>query len=301
VDLGGTWLRVLIEDAAGRRRIHRARAPSPEALPECLRVLWRRWRLLPRDVAALVVASRGVWTAAERRAAVGRVRALARRVHVTSDVEAAYLGALGHRPGVLLLAGTGSIALGRDAAGRWARAGGLGPLAGDEGSALWIGRQWLDHLAARSAPSGASRGRRRADGVARVAALAPRVLRAAREGSAAPRRIVVEARCHLAALVCDVARDLGLSGPIAVSWAGGVLADPGLRRGVWAEGRARGLRLSPRTPAADGAEAALGIARRLRSGATWPEPVGPRRPRRRRVSRPGAAERGAGAPRRRAR
>ncbi|MFP5378249.1 MAG: N-acetylglucosamine kinase [Vicinamibacteria bacterium] len=46
-------------------------------------------------------------------------------------------------PGVVLIAGTGSIAYGRDAGGRAARAGGWGYVLGDEGSGYWIGRQAL--------------------------------------------------------------------------------------------------------------------------------------------------------------
>ena len=84
-----------------------------------------------------------MWTAPERERARAALAPLAPTVRIMSDVEAAYLGALGTGAGVLLLAGTGSIALGRDAAGRWHRAGGLGPLLGDEGSAFWIGRAWL--------------------------------------------------------------------------------------------------------------------------------------------------------------
>ena len=46
-----------------------------------------------------------------------------------------------------LVAGTGSVAYGRNAAGKTARAGGWGYLAGDEGSAYWIGREALAALA----------------------------------------------------------------------------------------------------------------------------------------------------------
>lgn len=46
-------------------------------------------------------------------------------------------------PGVVLVAGTGSIAYGRDARGHAARAGGWGFVLGDEGSGYWIGRQAL--------------------------------------------------------------------------------------------------------------------------------------------------------------
>jgi N-acetylglucosamine kinase-like BadF-type ATPase len=44
---------------------------------------------------------------------------------------------------VVVIAGTGSIAYGRDAAGRAARSGGWGYLLGDEGGGYWIGRAAL--------------------------------------------------------------------------------------------------------------------------------------------------------------
>lgn len=45
--------------------------------------------------------------------------------------------------GVVIIAGTGSIAYGRDGRGRAARAGGWGYVLGDEGSGYWFGRQVL--------------------------------------------------------------------------------------------------------------------------------------------------------------
>jgi glucosamine kinase len=45
--------------------------------------------------------------------------------------------------GVVVIAGTGSIAYGRDSRGRAARAGGWGYVLGDEGSGYWLGRQAL--------------------------------------------------------------------------------------------------------------------------------------------------------------
>jgi N-acetylglucosamine kinase-like BadF-type ATPase len=61
-------------------------------------------------------------------------------VRVCTDLEAA-LGAAGEQPSVVLVAGTGSAVIGIDAVGRTARAGGHGPLLGDEGSAYDIGRR----------------------------------------------------------------------------------------------------------------------------------------------------------------
>ena len=62
-------------------------------------------------------------------------------VHVTTDLEVALEAAAGVGPGVVLIAGTGSSAYGRNAADEAVRAGGHGPWIGDEGSAFDIGRR----------------------------------------------------------------------------------------------------------------------------------------------------------------
>ena len=249
VDLGGTWVRLSVSGPAPRR--FRGPTPGTAGLPALLARLWRRWRLSRREIAALGVAARGIWTPGNRRALARRLRRLAPRVIVISDVEAAHLAALGAAPGVLLLAGTGSIALGRDGRGRIARAGGLGPLLGDDGSAFAIGRAWLRGRAV--SPARARRLATAPDAVARVAALAPGVLRRARGGDAVARRVVREAQEALAALVKDAARPLGLRTPITVSWAGGLLTDPVFRAGVWRRLRRRGVRVHPVPPRATAA------------------------------------------------
>jgi glucosamine kinase len=61
-------------------------------------------------------------------------------INVVGDMQIALEAAFGDGPGVLVIAGTGSIAYGRDAHGNTARAGGWGFAISDEGSAHWIGR-----------------------------------------------------------------------------------------------------------------------------------------------------------------
>ncbi|CAM3599371.1 N-acetylglucosamine kinase [Deinococcus frigens] len=61
---------------------------------------------------------------------------------VMNDVEAAFTGAFTGGPGVLLLAGTGSMAWADDGANQL-RVGGWGEGFGDEGSAYWTGRRAL--------------------------------------------------------------------------------------------------------------------------------------------------------------
>jgi N-acetylglucosamine kinase-like BadF-type ATPase len=65
------------------------------------------------------------------------------RTLVTDDALIALTGATAGNPGLVVIAGTGSIAFGRNGAGRTARAGGWGYLFGDEGGAFWIARQAL--------------------------------------------------------------------------------------------------------------------------------------------------------------
>ncbi len=62
-------------------------------------------------------------------------------VTVHSDAAVAHLGAFAGGSGVVVVSGTGSVALGIDDDGREAWAGGHGFLLGDEGGAYWIGRE----------------------------------------------------------------------------------------------------------------------------------------------------------------
>jgi len=65
------------------------------------------------------------------------------RTLVTHDALIALSGATAGEPGVIVIAGTGSIAFGRNASGTTARAGGWGYVFGDEGGGFYIARQAL--------------------------------------------------------------------------------------------------------------------------------------------------------------
>jgi glucosamine kinase len=253
-DVGASWLRLVAH--RGDRRVGALRIPATRVgdlgrfLPTALRA--RGWR----DVAALVVGSRGIWTATERRRLARRLARVARRVEVLSDAQIAHLGALAGDAGVLILAGTGSIVIGRDRAGRWARAGGHGPLIGDEGSGFWLGRAWLrattqgeDFLPARRLILSP-------DPVRRIAALAPAVIARARRGDRRARTIVGEAQRDLAGQARDVVRRLRLSQPVTVSWAGSVLDDRWYRAGIARALARAGVRARWRAPAMAPVEAA---------------------------------------------
>jgi glucosamine kinase len=63
------------------------------------------------------------------------------QIIIESDAFIASIGAIGIDPGILLIAGTGSIVIGRDKDRSMFRVGGWGPYFGDEGSGFWIGRE----------------------------------------------------------------------------------------------------------------------------------------------------------------
>jgi N-acetylglucosamine kinase-like BadF-type ATPase len=98
------------------------------------------------------------------------------RVVVVNDALIALEAGVPGKPGTVVIAGTGSIAYGRDADGRAARAGGWGYVLGDEGSGYWLGR-----LALRAVL-------RAADGRGEQTALTERVL--AHYGVERPRDLV---------------------------------------------------------------------------------------------------------------
>jgi len=75
-------------------------------------------------------------------------RDVADEIVVHPDATIALQDAFGEGPGVLLISGTGSMALGRSPTGVVARCGGWGPVFGDEGGGAWISRRALGIVAA---------------------------------------------------------------------------------------------------------------------------------------------------------
>jgi N-acetylglucosamine kinase-like BadF-type ATPase len=172
------------------------------------------------------------------------------RVFVTTDARIALAGAVPGDPdgaGVVLIAGTGAIAFGRSADGSEARAGGWGPLLGDEGSGYAIARQGLAAVvreldgrgpatAIRSLLFESERGihtleellakvYRSEGGAGDVAAYFPLVLQAARAGDPEACRILRDAGRELALAAITVIRKLGLeSESFPVATVGGVFA-----------------------------------------------------------------------------
>lgn len=231
-DIGGTWIRTLVLDSKSGRVVgRRAPAPPPGRWRQALKAATRVGAAIHSVPARLTVGSTGIWTGLERRRAAAGLAGLARRIRVLSDLELAHAGAFSGGAGIVVLAGTGSVALARDRAGRAGRAGGWGPLLGDEGSAFWIGRSALRDPGLRlrlglGNPLDFSHCGRV---VRRVAALAPRVLAAA-AGNGAARKIAAEAGVLLADMAAESAAGLFPGrGAIRVACRGGVFSCPDVR------------------------------------------------------------------------
>ena len=72
------------------------------------------------------------------------------RVEVVTDAEIALYATTQGRPGLVVIAGTGSVCLGKNEKGEMAISGGWGPLAGDEGGGVGIAQQALHTIAKAS-------------------------------------------------------------------------------------------------------------------------------------------------------
>ena len=166
------------------------------------------------------------------------------RTMVTHDALIALSGATCGEPGLIVIAGTGSIAFGRNAAGKTARAGGWGYVFGDEGGGFYIVRQAV-RAALRfeegwGGPSSLRRIFLDATGASdvnellhrfytpefprpRLAAFAKQVDDAAENGDAIAREILNDAARELAAIAAAVRGQLfEKAEPARVAYIGGV-------------------------------------------------------------------------------
>lgn len=174
---------------------------------------------------------------------VPQLHFLARSLRLTNDAELV-LSALEEKPGVALIAGTGSIALGQDSRGKIERSGGWGHILGDEGSGYDIGRRTLqaaakaadgrgpktsllelvlNHWQLSSADEMIGKVYGRED-KAMIAEISSLTFRAAREGDKIARKIVQKAARELAQAVIAVADRLNLQEQeLSLALGGGIL------------------------------------------------------------------------------
>jgi N-acetylglucosamine kinase-like BadF-type ATPase len=282
IDGGGSKTACAVGDADSRlatasagpcniTRVGEARAR--ESLHHAIRAACAAAGIVPGQIQRACAGIAG----AGREAAAGIVRKIIAEivpgeVEVVGDMPVALEAAFGTRPGVVVIAGTGSIAYGRDAQGRTARAGGWGFAISDEGSAHWIGRTAVSALlraldeqgedeqieveadalhAARSLPllreltavwklHSLDELIRTANSNPDFAALFPAIMAAADAGDDLARRVLTQAGEELAQLAGIVVRrlfgeDNAQMSSIALAMAGGVFCHSSLVREVFCD------------------------------------------------------------------
>jgi glucosamine kinase len=112
------------------------------ALQQGVREVCRKAAIKPTQIAAICAGIAGVAREDIRKQVTGILAKLApAQIEVVGDMVIAHEAARSGAPGIVVLAGTGSIAYGRHASGRTARTGGWGYAISDEGSGHWIGVQ----------------------------------------------------------------------------------------------------------------------------------------------------------------
>ncbi len=212
----------------------------------------------------------------------------ARRLVLANDGDLVVAAGTPEGWGLGVIAGTGSIAVGRAPDGRTARAGGWGHLLGDEGSGYMVALAALRRVMRRfdgrdSQPQGPDPLTRRIcralgiDGPSklvaavyapgcdrtRIAALAAEVVATAADDPELARSILEPAGAELAEAVAAVARTLGWSqGPIPLAMAGGfLLSSADVSRSLLDHLARNGLTVEA-TPVPEPVQGAVALAKR---------------------------------------
>ncbi|MCM0608492.1 MAG: ATPase [Ideonella sp. WA131b] len=251
LDAGGTQTRWALADAAGR--LHAEGTAPPLSGLMLLDDVGRAALRAALDALAAALppglALRRAWAGitgvdatlapALAQALAAALRLGAAQVHVVSDIDLACRAAFAPGEGVLVYAGTGSVAAHRAADGRLHRAGGRGAVIDDAGGGHWLAREALcrvwrledaapgqglatplgralaravggaDWAATRNFVYGASRGE--------LGTLALAVAEAAREGDATARALLAQAGAELARLAQALHTRLGAALPVALA------------------------------------------------------------------------------------
>jgi glucosamine kinase len=248
IDGGGTKTRCLLADettvlakamTGGSNIVRLGETQAREALHTAIRQVCTATKISPDQIRAICIGAAG----AARPEIAAKIRTILAElipevpltnIEVVGDTVIALEAAFGAGPGVIAIAGTGSIVYGRDAAGHTARAGGWGFAVSDEGSGHWIGRRAISAIlsardqrfeTALTAMVLQAWKLNTLDELVQQAnstpppdfpRLFPIVLRAADEADSIARDLLADAGAKLAALAAIVVRRLAPHAPVAM-------------------------------------------------------------------------------------
>ncbi|MDB5524030.1 MAG: hypothetical protein JWM58_1793 [Rhizobium sp.] len=226
LDIGGTKAHLVAETLDGKRLID-TQIPSQDwdAEPVDQGAAWLAGKLkanIPQDVTitALAFGAQGINNAEIARGLTAELAKLGYQATVVNDA-ALIVAAAGFDTGIGIIAGTGAIGVGKDAAGMHMAAGGWGSVIGDEGGAAALVREatraalraldegkaddgLLSALIADFGVADAERLTRRVNDDATAENWAPHcpaIFAAAEAGSSLADKVILEGAEHLAALV----------------------------------------------------------------------------------------------------
>ena len=293
IDGGGTKTRFLLADQDGI--IASASGPGCKVsrvgleqvrttLQQGTNSVCRDVNISPGDIASVCAGMTGAGRegAASEIAVVISKLVPSAKIKVVGDIVIAHEAALGGAPGVVVIAGTGSIAYGLNEAGETARAGGWGHAISDEGSGHWIG---IKAVAAVLHAHDCGRGTeldprilsrwnvRSHDQLVQLSnaspapdfsSLFPDVVAAFENGDPLAQEILVSAGTELAKVTASVLQRLRFGHPTEVAMMGGVfLNSEAVRCAFEVELREQEPDVSITLSRADPAEGAVAMARRL--------------------------------------
>jgi N-acetylglucosamine kinase-like BadF-type ATPase len=290
IDGGGTKTACVLGDdsavlansrSSGSNVIRLGEKQAGAALREAISKACASAGVSPLNIHAVCVGASGAGQTAVQETLKGLIGRIVPRsfVHVIGDNEIALEAALQQLPGIVVIAGTGSIAYGRNERGERARAGGWGPIVSDEGSGQWIGREAVASALRTGDPYFL-------DAVMQhwsleskeqliqyvnqsptpdFSSLPPLVIVAAERKNVTARAVLSDAGKHLAAIAEAVLEKLWPRGAIVrVGMAGGILASSAdVRFAFFAKLREKRPTAAISFRIADPAMGALSIARRM--------------------------------------
>lgn len=298
IDGGGTKTRCALGDetnvlassmSGGSNVVRTGESKAREALHAAVRQVCATAKINPDQIQKVCVGAAG----AARPEIAAKIRSILAdltpaAVEVVGDMVIALEAAFGSGPGVIAIAGTGSIVWGRDATARTARAGGWGFAISDEGSGHWIGRRAISDIlhvhdegqeTALTAMVLGAWNLTTLDELVRKAnslpppefpRLFPVVLRAAEQSDPTARKLLADAATRLANLTAMVIRRLAAEPPYApVATTGSVFRKSGDVRQVFynsLQTNFPGIEVRPNL--VDPVEGALALARKASGAST---------------------------------